>query len=304
MNGYIGHTDESWWRFQRHRPDSGEVNFWRPSGRGFAALRPGEPFFFRVKSPVGMIGGFGLFGRYDRLPVWRAWEVFGAANGVDGERALLERLSAVVKRDIDRSHRLGCIALVGCVFFADDHLLPVPESFNPQNISGSVVDLGAPEAGDLWERCLEQAPPVEEARADTGSAGARYGREQRILPRLGQGSFRLAIADVYGGACCVTGERSLPALEGAHIKPWSEGGTHDLDNGLLLRRDLHRLFDLGYLSVGRDRRLMVSERLEQDFGAGSAYPTLAGRPLATPCDPGDAPSVDALAWHAESVFLG
>jgi putative restriction endonuclease len=61
------------------------VNFWRPGGRTFSALRSGEPFFFRLKSPVNRIGGVGLFARYASLPVWRAWEVFEQANGTRDE---------------------------------------------------------------------------------------------------------------------------------------------------------------------------------------------------------------------------
>jgi putative restriction endonuclease len=81
VRGFIGHTDEGWWRYLAGRPQIREVNFWRPGGRRFAALAPGEPFFFRLKSPMNRIGGFGLFARDARLPVWRAWEVFGEANG-------------------------------------------------------------------------------------------------------------------------------------------------------------------------------------------------------------------------------
>jgi putative restriction endonuclease len=270
-------------------------------------LKPGEPFFFRVKSPVSRIGGFGFFARFDQLPVWRAWEVFGEANGVAGERALLDRLSAVARTDIDRSDKLGCIAVVGCTFFPDDQLLSVPDSFNPQNISGSLIDLDGVEGKELMELSMSQRSPAEEPqRPSTPSKAeqARYGTEQRILPRLGQGSFRLAVTDAYEGACCATGEPSLPALEAVHIRPWSQGGTHDLSNGLLLRRDLHRLFDLGYLSVGSDRRLQVSTRLQDEFGTRCAYLDLGGRKLAVPRDPAHAPSSEALTWHAESVFLG
>lgn len=67
LRGYIAHTDHGWWRFLKERASLREVNFWRPGGRRFAALAAGEPLFFRLKSPINRIGGFGLFARYASL---------------------------------------------------------------------------------------------------------------------------------------------------------------------------------------------------------------------------------------------
>jgi putative restriction endonuclease len=69
----------------------------------------------------------------------------------------------------------------------------------------------------------------------------RYGDPVPVRPRLGQGAFRVVVTDAYDRRCAITRERTLPVLEAAHIKPYSEGGIHDLPNGLLLRSDLHRL---------------------------------------------------------------
>jgi putative restriction endonuclease len=62
-------------------------------------------------------------------------------------------------------------------------------------------------------------------------------------------SFRLAVTKAYGSACAVTQEHSLPALEAAHIQPYGKGGEHQVQNGLLLRSDVHRLFDKGYVTL-------------------------------------------------------
>jgi putative restriction endonuclease len=56
----------------------------------------------------------------------------------------------------------------------------------------------------------------------------------------GQGSFRFAVEQAYQ-QCAVTKEHSIPALESAHIKPYSLGGFHEVNNGLLLRADIHKL---------------------------------------------------------------
>lgn len=304
MKGYIGHTDPGWWRFLHARQELGEVNFWRPGGRGFSALSPGEPFFFRLKSPINRIGGFGLFARYARLPVWRAWEVFGQANGTDDEAALLERLERLARRPVRLSDSIGCLAVTECTFFEPDSWLPVPTSFNPQNLSGSVIDLDAPEGRALWSACLERAVASSAPAGWLPEAAERQrrGQPQMVVPRLGQGSFRLAVMEAYAGGCAVTGERSLPAVETAHIRPWSHGGTHDLQNGLPLRRDLHRLFDLGYVSAGPDGRFLVSPRLKSEFSNGRTYYALEGQQLRQPKSPEASPSVELLEWHSETIF--
>ena len=55
-------------------------------------------------------------------------------------------------------------------------------------------------------------------------AGARFGEPHLIRPRLGQGAFRVLVTDIYRRRCAVTQERTLPALEAAHIRPYGDGG--------------------------------------------------------------------------------
>jgi putative restriction endonuclease len=304
VKGFIAHTDQGWWRFLRVRPELEEVNFWRPGGRAFRALSPGGPLFFRLKSPVNRIGGFGLFARYASLPVWRAWEVFEQANGTSDETELLVRLERLARHPVTHADLIGCVAVNGCVFFDEDSLLDVPKSFNPQNLSGSVIDLDRDEGRHLWAACLERAS-VTSSMPDwipEAIEGARYGQPYLVTPRLGQGSFKLAVMEAYGGGCAVTGEHSMPALEAAHIRPYAAGGTHDLANGLPLRRDLHRLFDLGYVSASAAGRFLVSPRLREEFANGHTYYALEGHVLRSPERPDANPDPALLAWHAETVF--
>ena len=132
---------------------------------------------------------------------------------------------------------------------------------------------------------------------------SRYGSEQVVRPRLGQGTFRFAVERAYG-KCAVTREHSLPALEAAHITPFTEGGPHELANGLLLRADVHRLFDRGYVTVTPDYRFRVSPRLEHEFHNGRVYYQLEGRRLWLPERPEDRPDPERLARHNDAVFRG
>ena len=87
---------------------------------------------------------------------------------------------------------------------------------------------------------------------------ARFGEPHLIRPRLGQGAFRVLVTDIYERRCAVTQERTLPALEAAHIRPYGDGGAHEAENGLLLRRDIHSLFDAGYVTVTPENSISKS----------------------------------------------
>jgi len=132
----------------------------------------------------------------------------------------------------------------------------------------------------------------------------RYGEPVLVTPRLGQGIFRIAVTNAYGRACAVTSEHSLPVLEAAHIQPFGEGGAHEVPNGLLLRSDIHKLFDKGYVGVTPDHRFVVSKRLRDDFANGRSYYPLHGRVIRLPERLEERPSTRWLEWHMETTFRG
>jgi putative restriction endonuclease len=101
----------------------------------------------------------------------------------------------------------------------------------------------------------------------------------------------------------MTGERTLPALEAAHIHRYSRGGEHLISNGLLLRSDLHRLFDRGYITVdARDLTIVVSPKIKEEYENGRDYYILHGRQLAQPANPLAIPSREKLLYHSQHIF--
>lgn len=134
------------------------------------------------------------------------------------------------------------------------------------------------------------------------AATEMYGEPVLHRPRLGQGSFRLLITDTYERHCAVTGERALPTLEAAHIRSIACGGQHRVDNGLLLRSDVHRLFDKGYVTVTPDHRFRVSGRLKTEFDNGALYYPLDGQEIWLPSNADQRPLREFLEWHADTVF--
>ena len=108
----------------------------------------------------------------------------------------------------------------------------------------------------------------------------------------------------YDRACAVTHEHSLPALEAAHIRPFAEEGTHEVSNGLLLRSDIHRLYDKGYVGVTPEYRFVVSKSLKEDFENGKSYYPLHGKEIWVPGEVGERPSAGMLDWHVRERFRG
>jgi putative restriction endonuclease len=112
------------------------------------------------------------------------------------------------------------------------------------------------------------------------------------------------VTDTYDRRCAVTGEKTLPALDAAHIRPYADGGDHEARNGLLLRRDIHSLFDAGYVTVTPDYHFEVSRRIREEFENGRDYYAMHGVAIAVPNRRDRRPDRDVLTWHNEHRFLG
>jgi putative restriction endonuclease len=312
VRGFVGNTDFDWFTFLKARQPLEEVNFWQPSGGDtFRALSPGEPFFFRLKKPHYAIAGFGLFARHEVVTAKLAWEAFGERNGAPTFAAVCARIEKYRSGPADpfKLYRVGCLMISQPVFFDPADWVREPANFSRNIVRGAGYDLAAGEGRRIWEECLErvQTRRVPIAAEDVGqwaalTEGPRYGAPQLVRPRLGQGTFRLAVTQAYQGACAITGEHSLPVLDVAHIQSYAQQGPHEIRNGLLLRADIHRLFDRGYVTVTPDFHFEVSQRLREEFENGKTYYALQGKPIRLPDRDGERPDPALLRWHNEQVF--
>lgn len=300
MRAFVGVTDWDWFTLLRNATDLDEVNFWQPGGtRLFRALQPGELFLFKLHSPRNFIVGGGVFAHASLLPISLAWETFELANGATTLQEMRTRL-AQYRRETDRfaDYTIGCILLEEPFFLPEERWIPVPDDWRPNIVQGRGYDLTVEPGLTLWRELRSAAPLPMELREKP----ARFGTPVIAFPRLGQGTFRVLVTDAYGRRCAATNERTLPALDAAHIKPYGESGEHRTDNGLLLRRDVHALFDRGYLTVTPDLHLEVSRRIREEFENGRDYYLLQGNPVRKPINKEDWPSAHYLQWHNENVF--
>jgi len=303
---FVAVTDWDWYDFLRTQPSIAEVNFWQPGGKtSFAALEPGELFLFKLHSPRNFIVGGGVFWYATLLPISLAWEAFGPANGalsLDQMRARVTRYRRVETDNRD-DYQIGCRILEQPFFFDEDQWLPVPSSWSPNIVTGKVFRTDQSEGQALWEGVQERMYLHGVLQLSEGPA-ARYGEPALIRPRLGQGVFRIEVTDAYSRRCAVTRERTLPVLEAAHIVPFAAGGEHTVSNGLLLRRDLHVLFDRGYMTISPDHHLEVSRKIREQFENGRDYYALHGQLIDLPQRVDQRPARASLQWHNSERFLG
>lgn len=312
MKAYVGITDYEWYQLLASRPGLEEVNFWQPGGtRVFRALQPGELFLFKLHAPRHFVVGGGLFaGQSRRLPVTLAWDAFGECNGARSLAEMRTRIEQYRRTPArpGENYDIGCILLEQPFFLPESLWIPVPADWHRNIVQGKTYDLEAEPGRSLWRQVEEairgrggsEAPPHQWRDSEP----PRYGAPALVRPRLGQGSFRILVTDAYDRRCTVTGEKVLPVLEAAHIRPYANGGEHRVDNGLLLRSDLHTLFDRGYLTVTPRLEVEVSRRIREDFQNGRHYYALHGGRVREPTDPGQRPSAEFLRWHNEEAYLG
>ncbi len=143
---------------------------------------------------------------------------------------------------------------------------------------------------------LEQEATAAEA---SGSFSPTEGVDERqrvlaaIVRRRGQPAFRKALLEAYAGRCAMTGCDVVDALEAAHIRPYSGRSSNVISNGLLLRADIHTLFDLYLISVDdTSSKIEVAPSLRP-----SAYGELQRRERRPPQSAQFAVSTDSLRWH-------
>jgi putative restriction endonuclease len=305
INLFIANTDNNWFDFLSSEPSPSEVNFWQPSGKGFHAIQAGELLVFRLKSPRNLIGGFGVLSNSSVLPLQTAWDTFGRSNGVPSFAALRDAIAKFRPGEkVGPTTNIGCRILVEPMFFPPNVRINLPPSWSPNIMGGKRFSADDGEGLHLWQQLMEAVQHASaEAIPGLAEAATRYGTPTLIRPRLGQGAFRIAVIETYARQCAITDAKVLPALDAAHIRPYAEGGLHVKSNGILLRKDIHGVFDAGYATVDQDYRLVVSSKVKDVFDNGNEYRRLHGQKLRLPARRDDWPSLEFLRWHNET-FVG
>ncbi len=307
MKLYVGVTDADWFRCLRERKAE-EMNFWRPRATSqFKVLEPNELFLFKSKYPENKIIGGAFFVRHTTLPLELAWKAFGDANGMPSLLQFRRKIQEL-RHDNEYNPVIGCTILTHPFSLDKASMIDPPSAWSSNIVIGKSYEVEPGSEGlNLFEAAqnfFSLDPNFEEGYTDDPAA-RRFGNEQIIKPRLGQGGFRIMVMDEYSRRCAITGEKTLPVLEAAHIKPYSENGPHQVSNGILMRSDLHTLFDNGYLTLTKEFHVEVSRRIREEFSNGRDYYALHGKRLVSlPGNAVNQPDPVVLEWHQNHCYRG
>ena len=211
---------------------------------------------------------------------------------------------------------IGCSTLTQPFFFSREEWIPIPQDWAPNIVRGKMYDTSHEIGQTLWSQVqqrlsrLEISPETssylkQESRtsASVSETSKRYGKESFFRPRLGQSGFRTLITQAYKKRCAVTGERTLPVLEAAHIQSYAEEGPHDVKNGILLRADLHKLFDKHLITITSNYHIEVSNRIKEEYENGKEYYAYHGQTLSIlPDEKAHHPDERFIEWHNNRFY--
>ena len=302
MKFYVGITDQDWINhLQTHKAI--EANFWRPSAqeKNFNAIRQGDVFLFKQhKSDGDCIVGGGLLQAYTRMSISEAWLTFGLNNGTETREELFERAKHYrAKRKLSTYYAdaIDCIVLTKLFFMSEaDHILK-PSDWANAIVSGKTYDWNSEFGAEIKStvfKYLEAANPAQESSIIREQKNP-YGNSYLTRGRLGQGVLRLQTLENFNNRCCISGETLTEVLECAHLKALSQNGSHDIDNTVPLRSDLHQLYDLGLISFDDTHNVILSDLIPMD----SVYRAFEGKSMANSKNPIDP---ESIRWHRETVF--
>lgn len=306
MGACIYNTDPDWIAAIREYNIKNGANFWRKDQRSLA-LQPGSYFYFKLRGSRAIVGR-GQFREQQTMDIPSAWRLFGHGNGVASEEELRTRASSVLNLTLD--------APINCLVFDNIQLLPPQRYFDislarfPNGImgpkfyeEGELEDVAAAfetHAGPYRHRELAEAETILRNQGLFDPATIETARQYQlraICQRMGQSAFRLTLLGAYLGRCSVSDCDAVEALEAAHIIPYKGAATNTIQNGLLLRSDLHTLFDLGSWTLSDDYRVILSPRL-----INTVYAQFDTQPLRLPNQTNLFPSVEAIRHHRQNTF--
>jgi putative restriction endonuclease len=296
MKAFLAVTDPDW--IDRLKSiNATEANFWQPSPTR-VAMPEWTPWIFKVRR-TDLVAGYGFFSYWTIMPLSVAWETFGSANGVISYNDMIRRVGRL-RREARTDDDVGCVVLSDVILLDRSDWISAPADWHRNVVRGAGYDLAIGEGARIWAQL--QAVSTTHGKPGVILSVPGASALQLVSARRGQGAFRLMVIDAYERRCAISGERTLPVLEAAHIRPFADHQQHEVQNGILMRSDIHRLYDRGLVTVEPDLTFRVSRSIERDYSNGKIYYELDGKTIASPLSPAMKPDTAALSWHSSEIF--
>lgn len=287
----ISPTDIKWFDFLKENQLCSFINFWTPTPWNIKGLNAGDKLYFMLKKPIRKIGGFGEFVEYKNVTPEEAWNEFGYRNGRESKTDFLQSLKKFISKHSIRfdtnnidgaSHKIGCIVLKNCEFWDEENYLE-PSDFNI-SFPNQVVTIKYYNENNI----IQDSHNIEKSNFNIVSE-PREENKYEVNRRIGQNNFKAKLLKAYNNKCCISGETIPELLEAAHIQNYKNVLSNHVQNGLLLRVDIHRLFDNNLIYIDNDYVIHVSSLIE-----GTYYRQYDGKKLNLPKASNQYPLLDAL----------
>lgn len=271
-SGAIACTDLDWFnKLSELNPN--EINFWTPTPWNLKKIKPGDKFFFMLKSPIRKIGGYAIYDHYENLNAKEAWNKYGTKNGVNSFYELISRIDNYASKRSEKYKKtdnpeIGCIILKKPIFFEES------EYFDPNKFgvsySKNIVKFKYINKNDINKLMsinnAENSDPLKiKNDFDPEDQGEKKYGSSPSAKREGQNDFRNDLLEVYKNRCCITDVDEIEALEAAHIIPYVSKKSNHIQNGLLLRVDIHKLLDAGLISIDKEYKVKISRHLNSNY---------------------------------------
>lgn len=200
------------------------------------------------------------------------WRCDGAClrpHGLEADARSTTRPIAIQEATVMRTARYGDTwsDLAGAMLASE--MEGLAERWNKQN---SIVELNPVRVSEFFTRLRVASCVMLDPAESTLRLASDGFSERTVRARRGQTQFRAHLVSRFGSVCAFSGPCFLAALDAAHLYSYAEHGEHRRNGGLLLRRDLHTLFDRGYLAVDHNLRVVIHQELER-----GQYRNLHGR---------------------------
>ena len=247
-----------------------------------------------------------------------AYPLTKSGNGIEYKNFLNRTILTVYHGRLDKANESGIEVAIGVGNISDEYKISTPKITSWIDDVVSTVGNPAKQKPPLqWPRIglrnendvrtfvsefsaflSSESSHTNQNSAATATSPPKVDEEviRSILSRRGQVEFRRQLLQAYDETCAITGCKDTEALEAAHIIPHSEEQSYSVSNGLLLRADIHTLFDLFLISVNPMTGVVaVSNSL------GTCYKQFNNTKVLLPSKPQDYPDATALLKHYNSM---